>query len=78
MNTSDLFNLNWSDVAKGLVVAVFAAVITYLAALVQVPGFDLTTINWQGVLSVAVIAGISYLGKNFVSDSNGKVLGAIG
>ena len=73
-----MFSLNVQDFAKGLVVAVFAAVITTLAAWVQIAGFSFSTIDWKSLLSIALVAGISYLGKNFISDSNGKVLGAIG
>ena len=77
-NTSQLFSLNWSDVGKGFIVAVFSAIITALAALINVPGFSFGSVNWQSLLGVGLIAGISYLTKNFLSDSQGKFLGTIG
>lgn len=78
MNTSKLFTLNLTDLAKGLVVAVFAAIITYLAGLIGVPGFDFSQINIHSLELISFIAGVSYLAKNFISDSTGKILGHIG
>lgn len=75
---SDLFKLDLRDVSKGLVVAVFTGIITWLASLVSVPGFDLSTLDWKKLLTVAVIAGVSYLAKNFLTTDNGKVAGFIG
>ncbi len=78
MNTSQMFTLNWTDVAKGVVVAVFSAAITYLYMATQVIGFSFSTVNWDAMLTVGMIAGVSYLFKNFVSNSDGKVIGLIG
>ena len=72
---SNLFKVNSVDFAKGLVVVVLTAVLTYIANALQVSGLNL---DWQQVLSVAIIAGIGYLSKQFLSDSEGKVLGRIG
>lgn len=77
MNTSNMFSLNVQDLAKGLIVAVIAAVVTTLANAMNVPGFDFETFNWSTLLSVAVSAGIGYLSKNFLSDSSGKFGGVI-
>ena len=75
---SKLFSLNSSDYAKGLVVAVLAAVFAYLSSLLSNPNFDLMTVDWGSLMKVAITAGIAYLGKNFFSTSDGKVLGKIG
>lgn len=74
MNTSTLFSLNWSDIAKGLVMAVLGAVLT---ALYQglIAG---TPLNVEQFLLVGATAGLSYVIKNFFSDSSGKVFGKIG
>lgn len=72
---SDFLKLNWSDFSKGIIVAILTAVLTYIANALQVSGLNL---DWQQVLSVAIIAGIGYLSKQFLSDSEGKVLGKIG
>lgn len=78
MNTSDLFKLNGSDFAKGLVVAVLAAVLGSIQAGLSGHGLDFASYNWGSILDIAVTAGIGYLAKNFISDSSGRVLGAIG
>lgn len=74
MNTSTLFSLNWSDIAKGLVMAVLGAVLTalYQALIAGTP------INVEQFLLVGGTAGLSYIIKNFFSDSSGKVFGKIG
>lgn len=74
---SDLFKLNTHDFVKGAVVAVLAAVFTYLASAMNAPGFDLATLDWQYLLKVAVTTFFAYSGKNLISDSQGKVLGKI-
>lgn len=74
---SKLFRLNPKDLGKGLIVAVLAALFAYLASLMEVPGFSLDTLDWAVLLKVAITAALGYLGKNFVSDSEGKVLGKI-
>lgn len=73
-----MFRLNYSDFVKGVTMAVFAAVVTYLASVANAPGFDIATLDWQYLLKVAITAMISYLAKNLISDSDGKVFGKIG
>lgn len=77
MNTSNMFRLNALDFIKGFVVAVLAAVITALAAAMNIPGFDFVTFDWSSLLSVGVSAGIGYLSKNFLSDEEGRFGGAL-
>lgn len=77
-----MFSINSKDVLKGLVVAVISGMVLPLLAIFQSPGFDLSTINWHQLLTIAAdgaLAGFaSYLTKNFFSDEQGKVLGKIG
>jgi hypothetical protein len=72
---SQLFTLGSNDYAKGLVVAVLAAVFTWLAQVVGAPGFDFATIQWSEVVRIAGVAALAYLAKNFATDDDGKVLG---
>jgi len=74
---SSFFSLNSKDFAKGLVVAVLAALAAYFAQVLNVPGFDFAGIQWDEIARVAVMAGLSYLGKNLVTTQDGKVFGAI-
>ncbi len=69
---SQLFKLNGQDIIKGIVVTILTALIAYLG--------DLTTIlnaDPMLILKIALTSGISYLLKNLISDSEGRVLGAI-
>jgi len=71
--TSGLFELNLNDLVKGLVVAVIAAVLTYFTQ----PTLDLNTIDWAYLVRISLTTAMAYLGKNLISDSDGKVLGKI-
>lgn len=68
METSQLFTLSMRDFAKSLVVAVITAFLTSILAMVQsgaIPSID----NLQQAAMAAVTAGISYLIKNFLTNS---------
>ena len=75
---SGFLKLNLNDLAKGTIVAVGAALFTYLAGALNAPGFDWASLDWQYVLKIAVTSFIGYVGKNLLSDESGKVLGCIG
>lgn len=74
---SELFKLNLTDLAKGLIVAVLAAVVTAFGHALNAPGFDFATFDWSTLMSVAVSAALAYLSKNFLSDQNGKFGGIL-
>jgi hypothetical protein len=66
MKTSPLFSLDLKDLAKGFIVAIGGAVITATQASIQAGSFAL---NWKTTGSVALAAGLSYLGKNFFTPA---------
>ncbi len=72
---SALFSLDHNDLLKGLLVAVLAAVFTFLANAFQAPGFAFSGMNWGLVFQIGFMAGISYLGKNLLTTQSGSVLG---
>jgi len=78
---SQMFTLSSNDAVKGLVSAVFAAVVITLYGVVSQGNFDLFSAPWleigKDALNAAFAAFVGYLGKNFFTDSNGKVFGAI-
>ena len=74
---SPLFHLYQHDFVKGAVVAVLAALATYLAGALNAPGFDLAEIEWSYILKVASTAFVSYLAKNLITDKNGKIGGVL-
>jgi hypothetical protein len=74
-----LFKLYSSDYVKGLVTAIFSAVITYVYYIVIVNGFSFFGVDYtqlfHDVVNVAGITFISYLAKNFFTTSKGSLLG---
>ncbi len=72
--SNGIFKLNWTDVAKGLVVAVIASVFVYILAALNAPGFSFVTINYAEIARIALASGIGYLLKNFISSDQGNVL----
>lgn len=69
---SQFLKLNMADFMKGLLVAVISAVVTYLYEAVQVG--SLTVINWSEVGFVGLVAMLSYLMKNLVTNSDSEPL----
>lgn len=81
MNTK-LFSIDVKDVSKALVMAVLSGAVLPVSAIIQTPGFDFATADWNSILTLAlngaVVGFVSYLTKNFFSDESGKVFGRIG
>ena len=79
---SELFKLNQNDFIKGAINAVFGGVAVAIGAVVLSSGFDVFQADWVAIAKIAVNAGLGafagYLSKNFLSDSQGRVLGRIG
>ena len=75
---SALFRLNVQDVVRGLTVAVLVVVLGALQQALTAHGLDLASYDWSAIIDVAWKAAVAYLGKNFLSDDSGKVLGRIG
>lgn len=71
MNSSNLWNLNWKDLIKGLITAVIMGVLTIVYEMITAGG----EIDLKKIGIVALGAGIAYLIKNFSSDKQGNPLG---
>jgi len=69
MKTSNLYSLDLKDLAKGLVVAIGSAVITTIQTSLQAGSLNF---NWKLIGTVALGAGIAYLGKNFFTSASIK------
>ena len=67
MKTSNLFNLNFRDVTKGLIVAIGSAVVSVINTTLQAGSL---TFDWKQVGTFALAAGISYLAKNFLTPAS--------
>lgn len=73
-----LFKLYSNDYIKGLITAVFAAVIVALYNIVIVSGFSFFKVNYhdlfQNMVDTGGITLIAYLAKNFLSTNKGSLL----
>ena len=71
MDDSKLFRLKLRDAVLGVVVTVFTAGLIYLQTALGDPNFAWTNINWVALSQLSASAGIAYLLKNFLSNSDG-------
>ena len=62
---------------NGLIVAVFASIVTYLYPLISAEDFAFTQIDISILVRVVFGAVVGYLGKNFLTAENGKIGGVI-
>lgn len=78
---SKFMNLNWKDLGRGAVIAVFGAFILPILAAVQTPGFNLFEADWNGIFVLAVNGAVAafagYILKNVLSSSDGKFMGKL-
>ena len=75
METSKLFKINIRDLIKGLTIVIIVAVLTALLEMIRNKGLALSLEDCQQILQIAIISGIGYLLKNFITDNNDKLLG---
>jgi hypothetical protein len=80
MNTP-MSSLGYGDFAKGVITAVFVAVIVAIGGIVEQPGFELFSVDWGSlikvILNTAIVTFFAYLAKNYMRDESGKVFGKI-
>jgi len=69
MKTSDIFSLDLKDIGKGLIVAVGSAMVTTIQTSLQAGSLNF---NWQLIGTVALGAGLAYIGKNFFTVASLK------
>ena len=74
---SKLLNLNWQDLAKGLVVVVLAAVLGAVQNSLTACGLEVSCFDWNSILDIALTAGGAYITKNLFTDENGKFGGVL-
>lgn len=77
-----MFSINGKDVSKAIVMAVLTGIAVPVVAVIQTPGFDIFTANWQVICTLALNGALSgfggYILKNFFSNEQGQVFGKIG
>lgn len=62
ISTSSFLNVNWKDLAKGLLIAVITTPLTIILESVNAGNL---TFDWKHIGVVALSAGAAYLLKNF-------------
>jgi len=77
MNNSEFFRLKVNDFIKGLVVVVIGALLGAFQQALETQGLNLSQYDWGSIINLALTAGVAYLAKNLLSDSDGRVMGAI-
>tara|TARA_R110000868_G_scaffold131960_1_gene342347 strand:+ start:589 stop:807 length:219 start_codon:yes stop_codon:yes gene_type:complete len=70
---SKFLSLNSIDFVKGLVVSVFSAVITVIYTSLQTGSLSF---DWKSIGITALTTALAYLMKNFITNSEGKLLKA--
>ena len=73
MKKSKFGKLNLSDFWKGLIVAVLMAVATGVYTSVEAGRFPSTWADWKVILLAGVGAGLAYVMKNLVTNSQGGI-----
>ena len=67
MENSKILRLNGRDFTRGLVVAIIVAVLTLLQQFLLESGLD-GALEWKGIVTAGLVAGIGYTLKNFLSQ----------
>ena len=75
---SGFMRLSKSDIIKGFVMAFATPILVYLADIIGVPGFTFDTLDIGLLIKIGLASGFTYLIKNLLTDSKGKVLGRWG
>jgi len=72
---SALMKLNSNDLIKGGILVVIVSVLDAIQQGLTVYGLNFAAYNWISIEQVALTAGVGYLVKNLLTNSNGSVLG---
>ena len=70
---SQILWVNWRDLVKGLIVAVFTAALTTIYGMLT----QQVEIDLKQVGIIALTAMVGYLLKQFGTDTNGKFIGKL-
>lgn len=74
MKKSKLFKLHLNDFTKGLIVAIITACLTVAYQMLTNCADMFSCLDFKQIASTAILAAMSYLMKNLVTNSDGKIL----
>lgn len=66
--------LNLNDFAKGLIMALLGALIAGIYTSIQSGALPVTLEAWKPIVMGALLAALTYLGKNFTTNSKDEFL----
>ena len=72
---SKLFRVGVRDLGKGLLVAVLSTVFLAFGSALNAENFSFATFDYASLLQVAMASGMGYIVKQFITDSEGAILG---
>lgn len=71
---TEMLKLSMKDVAKSVILVVITALLTTIGKMIEAMDFPSTWEDWKVVLIASVGAGVSYLLKNFLTNSDDQFL----
>ena len=74
MKRSKKFRINYRDIAKGIILAIITAVVTFLYTSLENDTFEFTSAYFMGILKVALMAFLGYIVKNYFENERGFML----
>ena len=75
MEKSKLFRVGLGDLGKGLLVAVLSTVFLAFGSALNAENFSFATFDYASLLQVAMASGMGYVVKQFITNSEGTILG---
>ena len=73
-NEAGLFSLGWKDVVKGFIMAIISALLTGVYTSINAGTFPPDVAGWKSMGIVALGAGVAYILKNWLSNSDGQFM----
>jgi hypothetical protein len=67
MKQSPLFQLNWNDIIKGLIMAALAPAVVIIEQTLDTGSL---TFNWPLIAKTAIAGGVAYIIKNFLTPAD--------
>lgn len=74
MKNAKQFSINAKDVIKGFITSILTVIVTMLMTLVNTGVFPTTLTEWKPILLAALGAGLAYILKNWLTNSDDRFL----
>lgn len=74
MKATGLFSLGMKDVIKGFLVTILTSVLSSVVAILNAGTIPTDLASWKPTLIAGISAGLAYIAKNFLTNSNDEFL----